>query len=71
MQKYYYGNLPWQPWKNGIPLELTHQDQIRGGAGEGCSSSDACSIRYTDQKSFPHLHLVFSLSSDLIQSLSL
>jgi len=67
MQNYYYCNLPWHPWKNGIPLELTHQDQVGGCASEGCSSSNACSIRYTNQKSFPHFHLVFRLSSDHFQ----
>lgn len=65
--QYYYGNIPWKPWKNGIPLELTHQDQVGGCASEGCSSSDACSIRNTNQKSFPHFHLVLCLSSDLFQ----
>ena len=48
------------------PLQLSNQDEVRGGAGERGRSSDTGCVRNTDQESFPDLQLILGLRSDLI-----
>lgn len=50
-----------------LPFQLTDQDEVGCGAGQRGSPSYTGCIRNTDQETFPHLHLIHRLWSDLLR----
>lgn len=50
-----------------LPFQLSNQDEVGRGAGQRGGPSDTGCVWNTDQESFPHLHLILRLCSDLLR----